>query len=248
MISAQVFMPRRLRDSVDACQRHSVTAFRSNLGMETIGERIRSERERQKITRVDLARAGGIAPTTLSDLELGLSKSTTALHKIASRLGVRPEWLESGRGPKEPTVGDELGSWADVTGYSQTAALGDGANPEAYSEAHKLKFRSSSLRKKGLNPADLHVYYGDGDSMEPRIHNGDAILFDTSDTRIVDNRIYVVRYDGHIYAKRLQVHGDLVFIESDNTADPKWRRPVLVQPGDDFEVIGRVRWIGSWEG
>lgn len=138
--------------------------------------------------------------------------------------------------------------WSSVRGYNQTAALGDGALPDAYAEAHKLKFRASSLRKKGLNPDNLHVYYGDGDSMEPRIHDGDAILFDTSDTRIMDNRIYVIRYDGHVYAKRLQVHGDLVFIESDNTADPKWRRPILVQPEDDFEVIGRVRWIGSWEG
>jgi transcriptional regulator with XRE-family HTH domain len=68
--------------------------------VETIGERVRAEREAQKLSRPALARAAGIAPTTLSDLELGLSKSTTALHKIADRLGVRVEWLETGKGEK----------------------------------------------------------------------------------------------------------------------------------------------------
>lgn len=66
----------------------------------TIGERIRAERESQGISRQELARAGGIAVTTLSDLELGGSKSTTALHKIAARLSVSADWLETGRGPK----------------------------------------------------------------------------------------------------------------------------------------------------
>nr|WP_255703328.1 S24 family peptidase [Lysobacter sp. GX 14042] len=144
-----------------------------------------------------------------------------------------------------PDPGDA--DWSDVLGYAQDVALGDGSLPDEYAETHKLKFRRDSLQRKGLRPGALQVYYGSGDSMEPRIHDGDAILFDTSDTRVVDNRIYVVRYEGHVYAKRLQVHGDLVFIESDNDTDPKWRRPVLVREGDDFEVIGRVRWIGSWE-
>ena len=44
--------------------------------MDTIGTRIRAEREAQGISRNDLAKAAGIAPTTLSNLELGLSRSS----------------------------------------------------------------------------------------------------------------------------------------------------------------------------
>lgn len=95
-------MRRTLRNSVSLCQRHSVTAFRSNPCMRT-GDRIRAEREAQKISRTELARYAGIATSTLSDLELGLSKGTTALHKIAERLGVNPTWLETGRGAKHPS-------------------------------------------------------------------------------------------------------------------------------------------------
>lgn len=147
-----------------------------------------------------------------------------------------------------PSVAAGETDWAEVKAAAQSAALGGGAVVDEYAETHKLKFKASSLRKKGLKPDLLQVYYGSGDSMEPRIHDGDAIMFDTADTRIVDDAIYVIRYDGHVFAKRLQKLGDdLVAIVSDNRADPQWRKPVVVRPSDDFEVLGRVRWIGSWE-
>ncbi|WP_257000749.1 helix-turn-helix domain-containing protein [Xylella fastidiosa] len=60
-----------------------------------IGSRIRAEREHQRISRAQLAKFAGVAVSTLSDLELGSSKSTTVLHKFAERLGVSPRWLES---------------------------------------------------------------------------------------------------------------------------------------------------------
>jgi phage repressor protein C with HTH and peptisase S24 domain len=171
-----------------------------------------------------------------------------ALLSFAKALGIDPADIrkdlpEQQLAPRTATDHE----WAEVRGTDQAVALGDGAAPEDYAETHKLKFRASSLRRKGLRPDRLEVYYGDGDSMEPRIRKGDAILFDTSDARILDDRIYVIRYEGHVYAKRLQHFGEHVAIVSDNRDDPKWRKPVLVRPSDDFEVLGRVRWIGSWE-
>lgn len=68
--------------------------------MKTIGERIREERETQGISRAELAAFAGLAKTTLSDLEAGASKSSSALHKIAERLGVATRWLETGQGAK----------------------------------------------------------------------------------------------------------------------------------------------------
>lgn len=95
-----------LRDSVRDYKpplRHPVTEVRSN-GRMTVGARVRFERESRGISREDLAAAAGIGVSTLSDLELDRSKSTTKLHRIAERLGVRTEWLETGKGPKSPDV------------------------------------------------------------------------------------------------------------------------------------------------
>jgi transcriptional regulator with XRE-family HTH domain len=72
--------------------------------METIGQRIRRRREEKGIARKDLAKAAGLSYTTLSDLELGESHASKALHRIAAELGVSAEWLETGKGSAEPVA------------------------------------------------------------------------------------------------------------------------------------------------
>ncbi len=219
--------------------------------MKTIGERIRTEREGQKLSRAELARAGGIAPTTLSDLELGSSKSTTALHRIAARLGVSAEWLETGRGPKHAADEDE--AWESILGYGQAAGLGEGVEAQEYAVTHKLKFRADSLARKRLNHRSLAVMYGQGDSMLPRIHDGDAILFDTSDVRPRDEALFVIQTHGiagNAYSvKRCRDFGDAVYFDALNPeGDHNWRKPRRVDdPRHPITIIGRVRWLGSWE-
>lgn len=83
--------------------------------------------------------------------------------------------------------------------------------------------------------------------MLPRLQNGDAVLVDTSDKRIRDGSIYWIRYEGELYVKQIHKAGRATVIESMNKADPQWRRPIVVSDGDDFEILGRVRWVGSWE-
>lgn len=68
--------------------------------METTGGRIRARRIEAGMTVAGLAKAAGIAPTTLYDLERGDMRSSTRLHRIAAALGVTTEWLETGRGPR----------------------------------------------------------------------------------------------------------------------------------------------------
>lgn len=199
-----------------------------------------------------MARSAGIAPTTLSDLELGLSRSTTALHKIAQRLGVRAEWFETGKGSKQLTSAVDESDWADVIGYAQAAGLGAGAEAVEYAETHSLKFKKTSLRRRGIYNKPLAIYYGKGDSMEPAIEDGDAILFDTSDTRPVDGALYVIQVDGmanpEYYVKRAMVLDAGVYFASDNPqGDHNWKKP---KPMDSkrhpITVIGRVHWIGGW--
>lgn len=167
--------------------------------------------------------------------------------KIAAYLGVSRDWLVWGRGTMDAVEVVSEADWSDIIGVRQAAALGDGAVPDEYAETHKLKFRTESLRRKRLRPDKLAVLYGRGESMHPTIKNGDAILFDTSDTSPHDGKIYVIQYDGQLMAKRLVELGGKWFIDSENKADPKWRKPQAVDETRDFQVLGRVRWIGSWE-
>ncbi|UHQ21920.1 hypothetical protein LVB77_14725 [Lysobacter sp. 5GHs7-4] len=193
------------------------------------------------------AEMGGITQGAVSQYLAGaIPLGYGATLKFARFLDVAPSEIRPDLDalPRELEPEDDF---EDVQASTQGVALGAGVAPDEYAEAHSLKFKRSSLRRKGLRPGALEIYYGSGDSMEPRIKDGDAILVDRGDTRLVDDRIYFIRFDGHFFVKRLQVHSEFTFIVSDNRDDPQWRKPILVKEGDDFEIIGRVRWIGSWE-
>lgn len=171
-----------------------------------------------------------------------------AVRIFAQEIGCRPEEIRSdlpefdGQGSSSSDEG-----WTDVLGVRQGFAMGAGVVPDEYAETHKLKFRADSLRRKGLRADRLMVYYGDGDSMEPTINDGDAIMADLSDTKPRDEKLYVINYGGELFAKRLVQIGDVWCISSDNTSDPKWRKPIPIDSVKGFEVLGRIRWIAGWE-
>lgn len=73
-----------------------------NFAMNTLGTRIRSARKEAGLTQVELARKVRITQPTLSDLENGHTDSTSSLVELAMALGVRPEWLATGKGDREP--------------------------------------------------------------------------------------------------------------------------------------------------
>lgn len=164
---------------------------------------------------------------------------------LCAFLKINRSWLLTGKGSMEALVSDD--EWPDVLAYRQAASMGDGAVPDEYAETHALKFRAQSLQRKKLRPDKLGVCYGKGDSMLPRIHSGDAILFDMGDTKPKDDALFVISYDGELLAKKLIEIGGRWHIESLNKDDPKWRKPRPIDEFKQFQIHGRVRWIGSWE-
>lgn len=222
----------------------------------SVGERIKAERLSRKpvLERKELAALSGVPYPTLAGIENGDQASTTRLHAIAHALGVNPQWLETGAGPKYPgTARPEGSDWTDVRGYAQAVGLGKTVEGAEYEEAHKLKFRAESLRRKGLKANQLHVVYGAGDSMLPRIRPGDAIMFDTGDVKPKHGHLYVISLPGtrtkEYQVKRAMVLDDVIYFAADNPqGDHEWHLPRRMDTKrHPIEVIGRVRWIGSWE-
>jgi phage repressor protein C with HTH and peptisase S24 domain len=179
-------------------------------------------------------------------------QTSTKLRVIADALGVSLRWLETGKGSKAPKVETVEDDYMDIIGYSQAAGLGNGAEAVEYAETHSLKFKKTSLRRRGILNRPLAVYYGKGDSMEPSIKDGDAILFDSSDTRPVDGVMYVIQVDGYanpeFYVKRAMVLDTGVYFQSDNPhGDHQWQKPKpMASERHPITVIGRVHWIGGW--
>lgn len=215
--------------------------------------RVVAAREHAKLTQEALAKAVGVSQQAIQKIESGKSQASRKSTQIAVVCGVRPEWLADGSLPMLPPSAPESGSadddWADVTGYAQAAGLGSGPEAQEWAETHKLKFRRDSLAKKRLTTKNLAVMYGSGDSMEPTIRAGDAILFDMSDTTPKHRGIYVLLLPGagaEEYAvKRALVSKGIVNFAADNPdGDHAWREPRELPMGG--KVIGRVRWTGGW--
>ncbi|WP_427852892.1 XRE family transcriptional regulator [Stenotrophomonas acidaminiphila] len=221
----------------------------------TIGERIKEARKVRGLSRPQLAEAAGIKYPTLAGIENNDQAGTTQLPQIADALGVSVRWLQTGKGPRDAKPGIVDDDWSDILGYSQAMGLGGGPEAQEYAETHSLKFRADSLARKRLNPSKLAVMYGRGDSMEPRVLSGDAILFDMSDTKPRDGALFVIMVDGggaakEYQVKRCEILDDLVYFKADNPGgDHNWKKPRRMDsPRHPIEIIGRVRWIGSWEG
>lgn len=101
-------------------------------------------------------------------------------------------------------------------------------------------FRAEWVRKERLKPGALSSMYARGNSMEPRIYDGDALLVDTSQTTILDGRVYAIWYAGELRVKRLYKRPDGgLLIHSDNERDyPRFDAPP--EQMEHIRIIGRV--------
>lgn len=106
-------------------------------------------------------------------------------------------------------------------------------------EQQPQAFRADWIRKKRLKPKKLASMTADGDSMEDRIQHGDALVVDTSQTEIVDGKVYAIWYDGGERVKRLyRLPGGGLRIKSDNDRHPTIE--VLPTDANHVRIIGRV--------
>lgn len=217
-----------------------------------MGQRLRKAMRSRGMTPRDLIEKTGISKAAiyfiLDDTTTAAKIRAASVIAICGVLSVSMDWLTTGKGSMEIPETDPS-DWSDVRAWSQSVSAGDGSEGDEYAEAHKLKFRRSSLRKKNLREQSIGVFYASGDSMEPRIHDGDAILFDERDTKPVDGCIYVILSGGHRFVKRALVLDQAVYFQSDNpNGDHSWRKPKRMDDRrEPIEIVGRVRWIGSWE-
>lgn len=104
-------------------------------------------------------------------------------------------------------------------------------------------FSSAFLRRKG-NPSSMVVMKVQGDSMQPEIMDGDAVLIDQSKKEVRLGRIYAVGFEDAIYLKRIDKEPGKIILKSVN---PEYR-PIVIELGeqtfDSFRVIGQILWVG----
>lgn len=187
----------------------------------------------------------GLSEATLRSYLSGATYPTLdRLMQIAEASKVDAEWLAFGEEKSPSPEVQGMDDYAFVPLYDAQCSAGAGAWNENCRVLTHISFTRYSLRKQGLTPEHLSAIRIDGDSMEPVLHSGDTVLIDHTRTTIEGEGIYILRLDGHLYAKRLQRQFNGVSIISANKEYDK----VLV-PQDqlhELDIIGRAVWSAGW--
>ena len=209
----------------------------------SLGERLRELRG--ALTQVEMAEKLGAHKNTLAawerDERLPDAGALIKLLELFPKLN--PNWLLMGRGTRE------VSQPVDV-GYVKAPChqVESGADREALVVSEQVvdyvSFRMDWLQGVlGLSPKTFTVIEVKGDSMRPTLGDGDIVVVDLQTTRIEDNAIYVIQFNGSLLVKRIQRKLDgSVVIRNDN---PLYEPEILSSAqADDLNVFGRVVWMG----
>lgn len=104
-------------------------------------------------------------------------------------------------------------------------------------------FRNEFLYYRG-NPKTMTLFRVDGDSMEPRVSDGDIALIDQSQIAPRAGKIYAVRLEDVIYLKVLNTQPGKLILSSYNTEYSPIEFDTRGDMVDCFSIIGRAVWIG----
>ncbi|WP_020587207.1 LexA family transcriptional regulator [Desulfobacter curvatus] len=161
--------------------------------------------------------------------------------KLFRRFRVNPDWVDTGKGPVfwDQKHTDEGGDFRRIPKVAARLSAGTGSFECDPDISQFLSFPSAWLSRKGSAAAmvAMEVF---GQSMEPLIREGDTVLIDQSQTRIMAGAIYAVGVDDTILVKRLEKHPDALVLCSDN----KDFSPIHldIHALEKVRVLGRVIW------
>jgi len=222
-----------------------------------IGKRIKQAREVLGISQTDIAKALGIEPSFLSNIESGkrnLSNRVTGI--LVYQYGISIDWLLSGNGEMfiaNSKSREKLLDIIDKSGIKQLPVYSESNLPEgafvvplldqqlcAGSGSQVPDEDASSalvrvpgyLSKYGDKVAALKV---DGDSMYPTLSRGDMVVCDSCGWS--GEGIYALRMSGSGFVKRLTKAPGKLIIISDNPKYPPREEP---EESQDIQIIGRV--------
>ena len=125
-----------------------------------------------------------------------------------------------------------------------SASLGFGRDVFSERITEHINFPKSLFKNISASPEHCCIINTNGTSMYPTIiGEQDQIMVDLSQIEIFDGKIYLIRIDNSLFAKRLQkLPQNKIKVISDN----KEYDPYIIDLNDEslnFAIIGRVVWI-----
>jgi phage repressor protein C with HTH and peptisase S24 domain len=230
--------------------------------MKTLADRLSWARTQARLTQQELAKATGVAQSTIASWESGARESGRKIAVVADFLSLNPLWLAEGKGlPHAGTsVPEEDNQPALLIPGAIPVKVLDEDAPELYRIPKvKLRLRAgvtgfqtepdrrdggtmgisrSWVDRKGYDPAQLISIQVQGESMEPTFYEDDIVVINLADKKPVDNGVFAINYEGEAVVKRLSRDAGQWWLMSDNPDQRKYYRRLC--KGAECILIGRV--------
>ena len=210
----------------------------SYISTQGFADRLRRRRLGLGLRKQDLAAQVGVSLTTIQQYENGqLPKGEFAV-RLGAALRCSLDWLLAGQGSVEGTLQDQWAGLVMVPMVEARLSAGTGSFETSADVVRHYAFREDFLRRKG-SPSHMALLRVSGDSMEPRIQDGDLALVHKQDTlENGDLGVLVYGDEGEGTLKRYIQRGNCVVLQPFNPAYNE-----LVIKGEDLNrlhIAGRV--------
>ncbi|MGI2078454.1 S24 family peptidase [Shewanella putrefaciens] len=227
--------------------------------MKTFNNRVKSRRDEIGLTQIQLAKKVGVSGVTISQWESGdYSPKGKNLYKLAEALECSPDWLIFGeeKQTKPESNAEFIGgfeTWdrnsplgddeVEIPFYMEVElAAGSGIADIREYYGPKLRFSKSTLRRQGVSVSEARCVKVNGNSMEPVLPHGSTVGVDTSQTNIIDGKMYAIDHDGMLRVKMLyKLPGGGMRLRSYNTDE--WPDEHISHDQlKHIKIIGKVFW------
>lgn len=258
----QAWRIERLRAAIDKLTEGNITAFGKRLGYRDgayIGQMLRGDRPISEKTIRAVEALPGLASWFHRGLKLKALSSDDYVEEsdpwIANQ-AAEDAVAAATEGTAGKSIGiparpisvynslDELPPEATVLIAHVDVALSAGNGRETWhiEEKPPLPFLADYIRRLDCIPKNLVAVKVRGDSMEPRLFDGDTVVVDRADRRIpASGGVFAVVYAGEMLVKRLfKLPDGSIDIVSDNNSYKS-----LAVPPDQLEhidIVGRVKY------
>lgn len=222
-----------------------------------------------KNKQIDFSKATGLKTTEISQIKNPKHKrnlGTQTAEKIENALGLPLGWMSQVHDFSKSVDSDiyqslnmgivdvwdsqsPLGNQEVEVPYYMDIELsaGNGFESTLENSTPKLRFNKSYLKRRNVDPQNAVCVKVSGNSMEPKLSNGDVVAIDTASTNIVDGQTYAINHDGLLRIKRLyRLPGNQVRVNSFNIEEHP-DEIITLEQSSYFKIIGRVfHSISDW--
>lgn len=207
------------------------------------GERLKNERLRLGYSQTDFINLINASKTTVFNWERGETYPNSLQLEQMAGMGMDVLYIITGKRTNEdvPIQGALSDEFVYIPVFDTEVCAGNGTDAFDAEPLYHHAFRKSWIKFHNLTSTALAIIKIKGDSMEPKLQDGEYVMLNRESTQPKTGRIFTVRIGNELLAKyvELQLNGNIILKSKNPFYDN-----ITVTPKDaessGFVVIGEI--------